>query len=309
MKEIDLNEKELRMYRSLVNEVEAKFRHINKGSYQTKYRYLEALRLFSRVMVTGFHKNNLNRIRVKHIQYFADYMKENGYSNSSITTNMSGIRFYFDQVSAGKLYIPTNKELGIVSRSKAERINVNRSMPNEQYNELINIAESMGRQDLVLKLKLGYEIGLRIHEIIGIRSSDVKKTLKQFDTCQLEVVLKVKGKTGRIRSVSVDKCIQIDLLREVLEYGKGKDDRIFVEGKQMHLLIKDFQRFIRDNRDENAEYKVTAHSLRHSYAKNEYTVLKGTMSEHSLKLKIAENLGHGRASITEVYIDDVDEWN
>lgn len=302
MKETDLNEKELNMYKSLKAEIEAKFRHINTGSYQSKYRYKESVKLMARVLVSGWEKKNLNRVRVKHIQYFADYMKNNGYSNSSITTNLSGVRYYFDHTSSGKQYIPTNKELGVKPRSKAERINVNRSMPEEQYNRLFEIAKQKGRYDFQLKLKLGKELGLRIHEIFGIRKSDIRKTLKDIEKNIDKPTIRTKGKNGLIRFPNVDTVEKIETLKEVYEYAKGKEDRFFApaQKKDMHKRIKDFQRFFRENRDSNAQYPYTPHSMRHSYAQNE--VARG-------ELNVVEELGHGRKEIIKVYIDNVEEWN
>ncbi len=224
MKETDLNEKEFNIYKSLKAEIEAKFKHINTGAYQSKFRYKEATKLMARVLISGFKKNNFNRIRVKHIQYFADYMKNNGYSNSSITTNLSGIRYYFNHSSKGKQYIPTNKELGVKPRSKAERINVNRSMPKEQFDRLIEIAKKSGRYDFELKLRLGFELGFRVHEIFGTRRSDLRKTLHDIEKNVIHPTIRTKGKGGLIRFPNVDTDKKVETIKEVYEYSKGKDD-------------------------------------------------------------------------------------
>lgn len=302
MKETDLNEKEFNMYKSINNEIETKFKHINTGSYQTRARYKDAVKLFGRVMISGFGKQNLNKIKVKHIKYFAEYLKNSGASNSHITTTMSGVRFYFDNIGNGKQYIPTNKELGVKPRSKAERINVNRSMPEDQYNRLFEIAKQKGRYDFQLKLKLGYELGLRIHEIFGIRKSDIRKTLKDIEKNVDRPTIRTKGKGGLIRFPNVDTDKKIETLKEVYEYAKGKEDRFFspAKNKDMHKRIKDFQRFFRENRDPDATYAYTPHSMRHSYAQNE--VDRG-------ELNVVEELGHGRKEIIQVYIDNVEEWN
>ncbi len=68
----------------------------------------------------------------------------------------------------------------------------------------------------------------------------------------------------------------------------------------MHKRIKEFQRFFRENRDPDAPYAYTPHSMRHSFAQNE---------EARGELNVVEELGHGRDEIKQVYIDSVEEWN
>lgn len=303
MKERDLDEKQLKMYKSMKMEIEAKFKNINAGAYQSQFRNMDSVKLFARVMIVAFRKSNLNRVRNKHIQYFADYMKSNGYSNATITTNLAGIRYFYNQVSDGRQYIPTNRELGVKPRTRAERINVNRAMPRKQYEELKEIALKQGRMDFYLQLKLGYLFGLRIHEIVGIRKSKIRAAKRRFEHSNDSTgSIEVKGKNGLIRFVEVRTDQQWKLLEDVLVFGEGKDDRVFVETRAMHLVIKDFQRFVRENRDPNGEYAVTPHSLRHSYCQNEY-------QRHGDRAKIAASTGHKRISISAIYLDSVEDWN
>ena len=137
---------------------------------------------------------------------------------------------------------------------------------------------------------------------MGMHKSDIRKTLKDIENKVESPTIRVKGKSGLIRFPHIDTEVKVKLLREVYEYAKGKEERFFspAENKDMHKRIKDFQRFFRENRDSNATYSYTPHSLRHSFAQNE--VKRG-------ELNVVEELGHGRKQIIQVYIDNIEDWN
>ncbi|WP_373205610.1 hypothetical protein [Clostridium tertium] len=54
-------------------------------------------------------------------------MQDMGYYTSYITTNLSAIRFFYDQVGNDSSKLPNNNKLGVISRSKEERIGDNKA--------------------------------------------------------------------------------------------------------------------------------------------------------------------------------------
>lgn len=51
-----------------------------------------------------------------------EFLQDVGYSTSYVNTNLSAIRFYYDKVGNDSSKLPTNNKLGVISRSKEERI-------------------------------------------------------------------------------------------------------------------------------------------------------------------------------------------
>jgi len=92
----------------------------------------------------------------------------------------------------------------------------------------------------------------------------------------------------------------------------GRDARehkiLVTPGQKTHQVIQSIEKFIRDHRQEFTERAITPHGLRHSYAREEFD--RGTRGSkdrrliEEVKMRVAEQLGHGRPEVTNIYLHD-----
>ena len=91
---------------------------------------------------------------------------------------------------------------------------------------------------------------------------------------------------------------------------RGK--KLFVPNHQKaHQVIQRVQDFVRNNRNKVLDpfnerpegIKITMHSFRHAYAKDQYQLLLSQGIEQvEAKLIISKLIGHNRADVTNIYL-------
>src|SRR5690554_6769857 len=79
------------IYKNLVRQIDRVFKHTRQGSYESRYRYKDGVKHFAKFIAETYKKQNLNRIENKHLEEYAQQMREAEYSNSYITTNLAAI--------------------------------------------------------------------------------------------------------------------------------------------------------------------------------------------------------------------------
>ena len=123
----NLDDKTQNIYDNLCVQIEKVFRHCNQSSYKIRERYEYGVKNFAKYMADAFKKQNVNNIKPKHLYTYVKFMRDMGYSISYVTTNLSSIRFFIDQNGGDSSKLPTNNKLGVISRSKEERIGDNKA--------------------------------------------------------------------------------------------------------------------------------------------------------------------------------------
>ena len=303
MKLDEMTERETNIYRNLQQQKDSVMRNGHECSIGTRRRYNDALDLYCKIMATEFAKQNIKKINNNHLERVVEVLQESGYSKSTVSNTMSAIRYFYRKAIGLKFRIKSNKELGVDSRGKEDRIGPNRAMTEKEKDDLIDCAFNKGRMDFVFGISIANLLGLRIHEVFKLRRSTVKKALKSGK-------LRTVGKGGLVRYQSLNNK-QSDLLKGVLEWSDNGDDRIFVKKNEAHRSIKDMQEFIAKNRDgiqKPGRYKITFHSLRHKYAQDRYRELRDEgLTDLEARYQLTSELGHGRVSVTDVYLKDFSE--
>lgn len=109
----EMDEKTENIYQNLCTQIDKVFRHTKQGSNETRYRYKDGVTHFAKFMAEAYKKQNLNRIRPIHLHDYVEQMQVSGYSKSYVATNLSAIRFFYDQINKDGRKLPSNKELSV----------------------------------------------------------------------------------------------------------------------------------------------------------------------------------------------------
>lgn len=295
-----MNEKEENIYKNLLKQIELRFRHTRQGSKETRYRYKDSLIHFAKFMAVVYKKQNLNKIENKHIEAYIEQMTEAGYSKSTISTNISAIRFFVDQIKDSS-YIKSNKELGAVAKTYDEIIGEDRAWKPEEIKAMMEIAIDEGQERIADMIQLAAEHGFRIHEVIRLERVDLQRALK-------DDYIRVKGKGGLIRRIPVHNKGH---LQKLIDRTTVRQAKIFVyEDEKGHQVIQKAQQFIIKHRDE-VEIKdegikgvLTFHGLRYYYAQTRYAKLRHEgLSDLEARKKVSLELGHFRVYVTNIYLN------
>ena len=251
-----------------------------------------------------------------------------------IKTELAGVRFFHD-LTGSKERLPVNSRLDL---QKVNFGGVDRSWTNEEVKDALNLANSMGRIDSEMAIKIAYSFGCRIEEVMTLTNAQIKQGIKYK---QLDLI-NTKGKRPRgidVNPTSKSYNMQLRALQFALEHAKSNDKIFCVKGEQMHKAIKSVQNLIYNNRDkfehegrinrnnarrivrqardnktdiEAPRTHITAHGLRHSYAHNLYTEFLQQKAERDrerdireiekeARLDVSALLGHGRENVTRIY--------
>lgn len=177
----------------------------------------------------------------------------------------------------------TEKELGYkITFSKAKR---NQFLPIEvnkvEFNNFLKVIPNLKHR---LGFRLMYESGLRINEVVNVKS---------FDLDYNKLTIRVRGKGNKDRYSIVPK----DLAQELKKFTKVKKGYIFTNQNNGNKLnIKTFQeRLKKARKDVKIKKEFTCHSLRHGFAIN--LVNKGIDTEIIRRL-----LGHSSIKTTQIYL-------
>jgi len=290
-------------YTNLLAQAEKLYRHNRQGSFQTKGRYYEAFKRFLRFVAEEYRLEKLQNLSGKHMYSYFVHLKAKGLAVSTIKTEASAIRFWHDQIPNAKHKLPSNVNLSLERRRFG---GVDRTWSDTEYNNIILECFGAQRLDYEACLVIARYAGLRIHEVMRIDTAIARDALKTGE-------INTRGKGGLRRRVPINEQIQIEL-ESFLTCTKPGQKLFVPEGRETHLVIKEFQHFIREHRkkiptpDSGRTAKLTFHGLRHTYAAEQYTRLrKAGLSELDARKKVAKLLGHGRDDVTRIYLAGVDE--
>jgi integrase len=283
----------------LLDQAEQLSKHNRQGSYATRKRYYEVLKRLCGFLGDVYHLEKLRNIDSKHIYAYVDYMLERRLSAATIKTELSAIRFWYDKIDGAKNRLPSNAELCIERRSFGK---IDRSWSEREVMRFLLVCYNLGRHDYVAVASLAYYAGLRIHECFRIDTAIARNAVKTG-------FLTIKGKGGKFRTVPVGPEIT-DKLAEFLKTTPSGHKLFVPEDMPTGKAINQMQDFIREHRDdfrdEDNDYDLTCHGLRHSYAAKQYTTNRNDgKTDYDAKKAVSPLLGHNRAEVTNVYLAGV----
>ena len=288
--------------------------HTNEGGYKTRAAYKSHMRNFIRFYWREYHGQKLSNIEGKHIRAYAEYMKAQGLSPTTIKSRLSGIRFY-QRKAGGKKTLPDNKTLGLEKRKVGR---VDRAWTFAEVKAGMELARNMGRMDVHIAIGIGYTFGLRIEEICRVRAEDVEKALANDG-------LRVKGKGGQVRYVPVETEVQKKFLQYLHRYARynrlhpgdyiiSRNEKGGVERQINSLenwMYANRDKFTAQNRQDDIRdgkkprsATLTWHGLRYKRAQEQYAKYEAD-GRKDPKRMTSEILGHHRSDVTNTYLPEL----
>ncbi|TGE31128.1 site-specific integrase [Desulfosporosinus sp. Sb-LF] len=333
-----MSDKTMNLKLNLICQVNKLMNRTNSHSIETRHRYEDATERFCGFIAEEFRLQKFKNVKPKHFESYVAKMVTDGYSGKTITTDLSGIRF-FHELSESRFILPTNSELkkSGVNIPPVEVGIVDRAWTDIEIEKAKAISSAMGRLDVTAGIDLSRNFGLRINELSSLRVSQLKNALISDE-------LIVKGKGGVVRIILVRTAHQVKSLNAAINYaiGSGRDrysDRVLASSEKGGVRHKkeSLQNWISNHRkkfEEDFRQKYSAnyesqkaycesqgfklnceniswHGLRHAYAQERYEELcaeclsKGLSHENAAyqaRKEVSHELGHYRDSITNVYL-------
>ncbi len=296
---------------NLVNQVRSFFKKNNERSYGTDNRYLEGCLRFARFLGEETHLQKMTNAEARHLYAYVDYMKEKGLAASTIMTDLSAIRFYYER-NGSKNKMPENVKLDLEKRSPTR---LDRSWLPSEIKSAYGRAILMGRRDVLVSLDFMLHFGLRINELASLK-------LKMIEEAEKTTQLRIIGKGARKRVICFEEnSLQMKIIRKWIDEAKAtkrdKEQYIICEDKHRSVekakkslhnwyydqrdcyMVKDRANIVEEGKKPRAD-KITPHGLRHTFAQR-YLVEHSNINPKKARKDLAEELGHGRISVTRIY--------
>jgi len=299
------------------------FNQTNQNSIKTRYRYLAAEERFAEFLAEKYRLQKLSNVKARHFISYVEYLQEKGASPSTIKTDSAGIRFFHDKTGS-RNRLPDNSQLKIEKRQIGK---LDRAWSPLEIQQAINLARTMGREDVAWGIRMAVTYGMRIEEVCRCQVSHLKDAIENGD-------LYIRGKNGQIRYLRISSAEQIKLTKELITFAKSQNrwgsDRVLYDNitGATQRTKKSIENWIANHRSkfqdtsraadeklkklearamkQGLKLKVdtlTFHGLRHTFAQNQYTLYsKKGMPAKTARLMVSEQLGHHRDAVTKIYL-------
>lgn len=297
---------------NLKGQVRGFFDKCNEGGYGAQDRNMESCLRFAEYLGENTNLQKMKNAEARHLYGYVEFMQNRGLATSTIMTDLSGIRFYYDR-NGCKNELPTNDKLNL---GKRETGKYDRAWLPSEIERCYALANLKGRMDVVISMDFMLHFGLRIDEATSLKLTYLKRALNYGE-------LMVTGKGGKQRVITFDeggkhRAIIEKWLSFAEAGGKYPTDYLICDKKcrsvekkkksMQNWLIRMKKQILEPDRDEfTAPGKkpkrdsISFHGLRHTFAQNYLTELS-YMKPKDAKLKVSQALGHERMEITRVYI-------
>lgn len=288
------------VYENLVRQLDKVRRHCRQGSYKTRERYYEAMKRLCRFLAEEYRVERLANLAPKHVEVYADHLRQTGKSIATIKTDLAAIRFYHDQMPFPRYEkLPTNRDLALERRTYGRE---DRTWSESEFQKMCALAEVDGKDAYTTLFHLARETGMRIHECFRIDTAMAHRALREGD-------LHIVGKGGYERNVPLTEDLRERLKKQLAQTQRGQ--KLFVEPSEMtHTAIHALQTYIWQNRarvqDAENQTDITFHGLRHNFAAETYLrFLEQGKNAAEAEQEVAELLGHHRRDMARVYLASV----
>lgn len=293
-------------------------RGCNQGSIKTRYRYAAAGKRFTIFVAQKFNLAKIQNIQDKHLEEYTNKMKDEGKSDKYIKTELSAIRYIQRQIPQAKYKLTDglthNKEMNLGSTPDGR---ADRAWSESEIKAMKDKAIELNRPEVANIIEVMRAMGIRLNEAATLKRDQTEKAMR---TGQLYLT---NTKGGRPRTIPLNERAR-ELFQKVMpDVPRGAyvftPVKYVVEHK-IHDFKASVEDFISNHRDKIQDQDrnssghnlepgekgaLTAHGLRHSYARDEYKGLRDCgWSKKDAEKEIAERLGHGRSEVTKIYTLD-----
>ncbi|MCK5476495.1 MAG: tyrosine-type recombinase/integrase [Candidatus Aenigmarchaeota archaeon] len=226
-----------------------------------------------------FFVNDFFRYTKKHpkecteddVKTYLAHLKDKNYTNTTLNLAISSLKFFFETVG---VHILKN-----VKRPKREKT-LPVILSKEEVSKIVDAPVNPKHR---LMLKTIYGLGLRVSELVNLKSEDV-----QFER-NMVLICAAKGKKDRY--VPLPKSLSNDLINYVA-FNKSK---YLFEGRNGKLSVKTVQKVFEGAfKKAGINKKISCHTLRHSFATH--------LLERGVSVRVIQVLlGHSKLETTQIY--------
>lgn len=290
------------------NDMCANGRNKRVGHLTQEKRRTVMMSFIADLNVLGFHIESISNLREKHIVAWVALLVKNGQKPATIQNKLSVLRIYCGWI--GKNGMVRSPEHYVTDASLVKRVTATTTDKSWNDKNVGYLIETVSKKDTIvgMQLKLSKEFGLRRLEAIMLKPhvSDEGEYLH----------VRAGTKGGRPRMVPISSEQQRSLIEEAKSMSDPKSGLICRSGKTLKQAINRFKYVMRYCCLTRAGEGVTAHGLRHGYVHRRYQERTGggnlpikggklgevaPMIDKVAKLKIMEEVGHSRLSVTTAY--------
>jgi integrase/recombinase XerD len=265
--DIENNLRNKELYKRMEEEIKLK-----GYSFKTKKSYMSHIKRFS-----SFINKNLDEIENQDVRRYTLVLLESGkLSHSYVNQAISAIRFMCNEV------LKQNRIIETTCRPKKEN-----KLPNVlSFQDVTKILVALKNEKHKTILFLTYSAGLRVGEVIKLRSQDIDS--------QRMLIHVVQGK-GRKDRYTILSEIALEQLRKYYKLYKPETWLFPGQNSKEYITERTVQRiFVNACIAAKITQKATVHTLRHSFATH--------LLEGGIDLRyIQELLGHSSSKTTEIY--------
>lgn len=299
---------------NLKDQVIAFFDKCNESGYGAQDRNMESCLRFAEYLGENTNLQKMQNAESRHLYRYVEYMKAKGLAVSTMMTDLSGIRFYYNR-NGCKNELPANDKLNLGQREVGK---YDRAWLPGEIDRCYALANLKGKMDVVISMDFMLHFGLRIDEATSLKLTYLKRALNYGQ-------LMVTGKGGKQHVIDFDesgkhKAIIEKWLSFAEAGGKYPTDYLICDKKcrsvekkkksMQNWLIRMKKQILEPGRAEFTEHgkkprrdTISFHGLRHTFAQNYLTELK-FMNPKDARLKVSQALGHERMEITRGYTNE-----
>jgi integrase/recombinase XerD len=232
----------------------------------------------------------LNKVEVKHLRNFVEYVNDMGLGEYTQSRVISGIRSFFSYLQLEKITEGNPALMLSAPRLGRKLPEVLSEEEVKKILESVDLSEPEGQRNRAI-LETLYGCGLRVSELINLQISGI---------FEKEGIISVIGKGNKQRLVPIGKPalkhikIYLNQVRVHIAVKKGAEAILFLNrrggklSRQMvFLIVKKYSEVVTGK-------KVSPHTFRHSFATH--------LVQNGADLRaVQELLGHSSISTTEIY--------
>jgi len=229
--------------------------------------------------------NSFKSISYEDILSYLGYLRNYGYSETTIGRKVASLKSFFKFLSARKI-IKSNPVALLSSPKKPDRLPDFLTV--EEVEKILNIPSEKNWQSLRDKaiLELLYSTGIRVGELTSLKIGDI-----DF----FQELIKVKGKGKKERIVPVGSYALKALIEYIEKRPNKKEKNVFLNKYGKPLTERSVERIIdKYSKKAGIGKKITPHTFRHTFATH--------MLDRGADLRtVQELLGHERITTTQIY--------
>jgi len=303
---------------NLGNQLQKIIKTLNEKKFSTRYRYIAAMERFIRFVAEEFRLKKIKNIKDKHLKAYVEHHKKMGNSDKYIKNELCAIRFFHNINPNAKKPLQDsqkfNKSVDLGSTTNIK--DVDRSWSEKEFHDFLQKSNDLNRPEIANILKGMRLLGLRIDEAVTLQHHHI---IAALETGKIHIQKITKG--GVPRDIILSEKAKKHLKTIINDVKPGEyvyTPKKYIKGHNIHDFKKSIQNFINHHRkniqlperelsahnvNTNMKAPLTAHGLRHSYAKEKYYhYRKKGYSVNQAKIAVSRELGHHRKEITEVYL-------